>query len=436
MTRNKKPMTAKLIIAGATLALIAVIGGATALTWPATPAEGEFAELPNGYNDAMTANEFGEQVTGAAWAVDISNAMQNDDREAFLAHSSGAAREKMAKWWDNTKAIGWDLGYAVHAPTDDGPSQLLLGVELAFSSHPVRGSGSPDAGLILTQNFPYTLTTDGEGDDLVITDWEPLLPMPWDDGDIYVAKRDHVVLYGLESEKALVDANIETAEEAAVLALDTLERIGGQAPIDGFVSAITDSDDNFDGWLGRDELDWTMDVAGFAASTQRPSFVIDNVVPPGVATGFESSGSLVVMGPLSADSRLGVFVHEFAHVMHESAVPYSMSAGVLSPAPVEGFARYFEVAAGVTDGYFNNPSVSQLISGEGESAMTEEALRNKDAHLAYDVAGSFYQYVEDSGGSAWQLALDRDNGLTMGQRAKEQNQEFSEAGWQAWAAAQ
>lgn len=432
--KNKKALVAKIVIAGATALALAAIGGATALAWPDTP-EGHFAEIPFDYgNSTQTAADYDSQSYAAQWEADISEAMQNDDKEAFLSYASGAAKEKMSHWWDSTKAIGWDLGFASGADAGDGTAQLSLGVQLAFSSHPIRGSGSPDAGLALTQNFPYALTVEGEGDDLTITDWTPEFPMPWDYGDIYVAKRDHVVLYGLAGEQALVDANVDLAEESAQLALATLEQIGGSAPVDGFVAAITDDAEGFNTWLGRSELDWTMDVAGFARSTQRPAYASETI-PPGVATGSASSGSLVAMGPGSADQRKDTFVHEFAHVIHESAVPYDYF-GYQDPAPSEGFARYFENAAGVGRGYFVYPQVKQSIADLGEGAMTEQALRNEEAWIAYDAAGSFYQYVADSGGSAWQLALNRDNGFTMSLRAKEQNPEFSTEGWQAWVAAQ
>lgn len=431
-SRNTKARVAKIIIAGATALALAGIGGATALLLPNTP-EGEFAELPTEYMyDSLPAADTGLGSLAWAWEAGISEAMQAGDKEAFLAYSSGAAKEKMSRWWDSTKAIGWDVGFATAGIGENDQHVLTLGVQLAFSSHPIRGSGSPDSGLMLTQNFPYSLTVEGDDDDLTITDWEPLFPMPWDFGDIYVAKRDHVVLYGLANEAALVDANIDLAEQSAELTLSTLANIGGTSPVDGFVAVITDDEQGFNTWLGKDELDWTMDVAGFARSTQRPDYPSDTI-PAGVATGSTSSGSLVAMGPSSADQRQSTFVHEFAHVLHEAAVPYDYW-GYQEPAPAEGFARYFENAAGVGRDYFEFQEVGQAIAANGEYAMSEEALRNQDAWIAYAAAGSFYQYVADSGGSAWQLALDRDNGFSMSQRARLQSTDFSEAGWQAWAA--
>lgn len=435
--RNRRARTAQLIIAGATAVLLVLFGGIAAMNWPAE-ADGAAADLPAGFGGEWLASSDHEfSNSRPAWEQTLNDALESGDREQFLSVASGQGAEALARWWDGTEQVGRSVAFAQWYDTmesvsaDKPPSYLMLGGQLSFAAQPARGSGSEDAGLRLTQNFPYEVTLDGEGDDAKIVGLTPKhRPMPWDDGEIYVAKRDHVVVYGLADEKALIDANADLTEEAAVLTFETLKKMGGEAPVDGFVVAYTDREDRFLRWFG-DDLE--MDVAGYAAPTLRP--IDSSDLPPTVASGDETSGSLVAVGPRSASSRMRVLVHEFAHVIQENAVPQNLMLPS-NDAPIEGFARYFEIAAGVSDGYFDDPEVQARIAAEGERAMSDERLDAADARIAYNVAGSFYQFVADSGGSPWQLALDRDNGLTMGLRAKLQNDAFGEAEWQAWAASQ
>lgn len=436
--RNRRARTAQLIISGVTAILLVAIGGIVLVGWP-SDADGASADIPSGSSDAWVPTaDLEVDESRPAWLEALSAGLEDGDRAKFLSMSSGQGAEALARWWDGTERIGRTLSFADSYDTMDSyeaekpPSYLMLGGQLRFASHPDRGSGTEDAGLQLTQNFAYELVLDGAGEDAKISGLTPKnSPMPWDDGEIYAVERDHVTVYGMADERALVDANADVAEEAAVLAFDTLERIGGEAPIDGFVVAFTDREDRFDRWFGEDI---EMNAAGFAGSTLRPNEYTDSL-PPSVATGTRSSGSLVALGPASTSNREQVLVHEFAHVIQESAVPYELMLPQ-SAAPTEGFARYFENAAGVGDPYFADPAVRASILSRGESAMSDELLVSADANAAYAVAGSFYQFVEDSGGSAWQLALDRDGGFSMDLRAKLQDDAFGEAEWQAWAAAQ
>src|SRR5699024_846435 len=136
----------------------------------------------------------------------------------------------------------------------------------------------------LTQGFPYDVETQGKGMDLQIISLTPIYEMPWDQGELHVAKREHVVLYGLQDEAALIDATADEAERGAAIALEAIERLSGETYAEGFVSAITDDEDRFLEWR------WTegIEAAGFAHPTNRP-FESD-YLPIDVATGEESSG--------------------------------------------------------------------------------------------------------------------------------------------------
>ena len=65
-------------------------------------------------------------------------------------------------------------------------------------------------------------------------------------------------------------------------------------------------------------------------------------------------------------------------------------------------------------------------------AFTDEALRSKDANLAYDAAGSFYAYADAYDGSAWTMAVDS----VLGGGFFVDSTDFTEADWQAWVASQ
>jgi hypothetical protein len=137
------------------------------------------------------------------------------------------------------------------------------------------------------------------------------------------------------------------------------------------------------------------------------------------------------LGPKSAQNREATFVHEFAHVLQETAVPQS-GMGASDFAGAEGFARYIEILAGVTDAPLRDPRVKEQINSLGTASFSNDQLRNEDAWVAYGAAGSYYQFVADTGGSAWQLALDRQEGTGLGQRAVMQGTQFSAENWLAW----
>lgn len=424
------PRRAQLLIAGITVAALAVVGVSTVMTWPETPVA-EAANIPSENFDPWSTNrEFNETSFAWEWEKDMNEGLATGDKELFLANSSGQGREALERWWDGTRAIGWTYAYAYKG----GDNTLNLGMQLGFVSHPLMHSGSLDAGLDLTQMFSYTMAFEGEYDDAVIVGLEAENPMPWDEGEVYVAKRDHAVVYGAADERALIDEYADLTEESATLSLETLAAIGGSAPTEGFNVIFTDDAGRFDRWSGLTQSDMEMHVAGVAASTSRPSS-LNEFMPPTTAVGPYSSGSWIVMGPLSANGRQAVLVHEMGHVLQEAALPYN-GYSYFSPAPVEGFATYFAYAAGVTAPPIERANARGRVLAEGGSAMSDEAVRDADSNSGYGAAGSFFQYVAENGGSAWQLAMDRDNALSVVFAARQQSTEFSEQGWVDWVARQ
>ncbi len=429
-------LIARLAMGGAAVLILAMIAGVSFFFVPKGVPAGAASDLPsNGLEVWSRAGERGG--LGAAW-MELNDAMAAGDREAFLAFADGdEAKESLARWWDGTKAIGWDLGYALPSAryeesTGSTIDQITLGAQLAFSAHADRGSGLSSAGLKLTQSFNYDVSYSvNDGDTLKISAVTPTADsrMPWDDGEVYAAKRDHVVLFGLASEKALIDGTVEEAEAAAKLALDKTKQMGGDPPLDGFVAAITDSEDAFSRWYGPDQV--VFDVAGIATQTLKPASTAMEIDPE-IAVGEGNSGMIVTMSPKSADDRTAVFVHEFAHVIHETAAPDEQAFVIGHSQKVEGFARFFENYAGVGNGYFGDPRTAQNILNLGEGALSDDIFNSEDAHLFYSAAGSYYQFVADTGGDPWKVALGWNSDQSLLQLGTARGAQFDLAHWQEW----
>lgn len=427
---------ARLTIAIATAMVVAASAGWAATRWPEMPASGpaaDFAE-PDAQSPWLPDYVPDSARLPHAW-VSMNEALREKDRERFLSHATDGARDQLALWWDNTTRIGWTTAYIVPALGSSGGEGAFLGAELAFSARPVRGSGDADAGYRLTQGYGYDITTTGSGEDLRISSFEPWTSMPWDEGPIHVVKRDHVVLYGMQDEKALVDATADTAEKAAVKAIDAIADLGGAVPMKGFVSGITASADRMNRWYGGEGKADELEVAAYAQATERPAARSD-LFEPDIAIGGSSSGVQVVMGPLSADTRLATFTHEFAHGLHYAAAPLT-SSDEPPIAVYEGFATYIELRTGLTErdwlGYWE---VQDLVAEQGAAALDDETFSEEDAWLSYVAAGSYYLFLAENGGDPWQLAL-------AGARALDENlvqivddPRFSEQAWKDWMARQ
>ena len=421
------------LLAGVTALIVVASGGWIASQLPDAPASGPAADFasPDPQSPWLPAYVPDSARLPHAWEA-MNEALRAKDREGFLEHATGSARDQLALWWDNTTKIGWQTAYVVPQLGSDGGEGAFLGAELAFSSQPLRGSGDRDSGYRLTQGYGYNITTTGSGDDLRITEFTPWMPMPWDEGAIHVAKRDHVVLFGLDDEKELVEANADTAERGAQLAIEAITDLGGAVPMNGFISGITADAQRFSRWQYGDRTpEGNMQIAAYAQATERPSMRSD-LFEPDIAVGDATSGVQVMMGPLSSDQRLATFTHEFAHGLHYAASPMT-SYDAPPTAVYEGFATYIELRTGITSrdwlGYWQ---VQDLVAKRGAAALSDESLRDTDAWLSYVAAGSYYLFLAENGGDPWQLALDGARSWDTTLIDIVQDPRFSVEKWQAW----
>lgn len=427
---------APVLIAAATAVVIAASAAWAAPRWPQVVASGPAADFtdPDPQSPWLPDHVPDSVRLPHAW-VSMNEALREKDRERFLSYATGDARDDLALWWDNTTKIGWQTAYIVPTLGSAGGEGAFVGAELAFSARPLRGSGDADAGYRLTQGYGYDITTTGSGEKLRISSFEPWTSMPWDEGPIHAVKRDHVVLYGMEDEKALVDATADTAEKAAVKAIDAIADLGGTVPMKGFVAGITDSHDRMNRWYAGDEETVDLDVAAYAQATQRPASRSD-LFESDIAVGGSTSGVQVVMGPLSADNRLATFTHEFAHGLHYSAAPLT-SFDEPPIAVYEGFATYIELRTGLTErdwlGYWE---VQDLVAEHGAAALDDETFSEDDAWLSYVAAGSYYLFLAENGGDPWRLALDGARALDENLIQIVDDPRFSEQAWKDWLAQQ
>lgn len=431
----RRPRRTRTVIVAVTAVIVLSSAGWAVSQWPAAVATGPSADFASPAADAPWLPEYvpDSAVYPHAW-VSMNEALRAGDRERFLGYADGEAREQLALWWDNTRLIGWETAYLLPTIGSDGGEGAFLGAELAFSSRPLRGSGNADAGYRLTQGFGYDISTAGSGEDLRITRFEPWLSMPWDEGPIHVVRREHVVLYGIADEAALVERTADIAERGAVQALETITDLGGDVPMTGFVAGVTDDAERLQRWqFGEEGQDVEMDIAGYAQPTLRPPARSD-LFESDLAVGDDTSGVLVVLGPLSSDQRLATFTHEFAHGLHYAAAPLS-SYDAPPTSVYEGFATYVEMRSGLLPiEVLRDPQVQQVIAEQGADAFTDEALRGEDAWLSYVAAGSYFLFLAENGGDPWRLALDGADAWEKSLIDLVDDPAFGEQQWQRWAA--
>lgn len=452
--RRSAARTTQIIIAAVGVFALLLTGVYAAVSWPRPPQAGPVADLPA---RGMPWLPFDNQSPDDMLWQGVNDALIAKDREAFLSYASGEAVDQLAQWWDNTTAIGWDT--AAMSPRwrdseDDTKAQVVLGAQFGFAARPLRGSGDQDADLQLIQGLPYSVTLtplpertrsfDAYNDDGSLKEQEPVdarkitslvpaySPNPWDEGALHVVRRDHVVLFAMADEAALADATADEAEASAVIALDTIRSLGGEVPQEGFVAAITDNAERLGRWQFGNGERWDLDIAGYARPTIRP-IQIEPWLDARVATGPDTSGTIITMGPLSATQRTQTFVHEFAHALHFTAAPGSVDEP--PRAVMEGFARYVEWSAGLSEPRYTSDEVRQAVATRGAGSFDDESLTSEEGGIAYEAAGSYYAFAAEKGHSPWELALDARSGFAGLVGYSELHDDVSIPAWQQWLAA-
>jgi hypothetical protein len=221
--------------------------------------------------------------------------------------------------------------------------------------------------------------------------------MPWDRGEqIAVARGEHVALFADADEAALAEARIPEAEAAAEEVLARPEWTGSTARLDGFVSYVTENDDEFHAAYGPDMADG---VAGFCQFDYRPSRWTAEQVP-GLASGPYPGGVLAVVGPEGLLDEDGyVFAHEFAHYVQNTYAPAQFPADGTKGdgrAFSEGYAE--AVAADYADAseeLFTTGDVRRtVLDGDVAEAVSAAAFDDSArVDIAYLTAGSYFYFL-------------------------------------------
>lgn len=429
--KNRRARTAQFGIAGIAALCLVIAASVASFADPAPHPQGESANpIPTEeFNDyPWSGAEYDGLSYAQAW-IDMNHALQTQDRDLFLSHAEGAALEQLGLWWDNMAAIGFTTGY-IDPDGYETVTQVSIGVDLGFPANPLRGSGQVDAGLIVPLGQHYTVTTEVTGEDVTITSFvQAGPPMPWDDGRLYVQKREHVIVYGLEDERALVDETVEIAEKAAATLLALATSVGSEVPQQGFISAVTARDERLQRWY--DTTAGLTEIGGFARRARQPN-LSTAMMDPRIAAGGRTGGSTVVIGPGAGPEYGSTFIHEFAHSLHFNASQSSFMRN--AAAPYEGFARFVEWTTGYHD-FVASAELKQLVRDRGMEALSDEVVYNSEtAHLGYAAAGSYYLFVAESGGDAWGFAVAalEPRNFTLDLAAESLDPRFSAANWIAW----
>lgn len=383
---------------------------------------------------------------------DMSIAMLENDREAFLNWGEGAAREQLARIWDETKKIGWTVGLVdsvyseeelssdkEYDPQRPKPSGMLFAFDLGFTQQ--RFADGPDGPLadcvageygcgILTQSFEYDVTVDGgDGNNQThrIIELAPRTPMPWDDPDgVHVVRGDHAVVFGYADEARQIDAIANDTELAAAGVLATEVARSGYSDIPGFPAFYTEHDERYqeavygvDGHANAPNRDW--EEAGVSVISP-PLDVANGAVELATERGMllemgmfgGQSGALPVFNgqKIGAEqiSMIRVAAHEFAHALEMTTFSHmifgeSGSDQVSFSFGTEGYARYVEdLVASPHDGVMRTmaPQVQDAVLASSNQDLRAlvgaEAFRNSaTSEMAYNASGNYFAFLAASG---------------------------------------
>lgn len=339
--------------------------------------------------------------TGAdAWEDDVttrlSTAMQQNDRTAFVAAGDGRVAQHLAAIWDETKKLGWTLGVA-ESTDATGSVQLAFNMQLG-GFHAVAADDGTGFGGELLATFVYDATITGTGPHSKLTTLDAVADMPWDRGEqIAVARGEHVALFADADEAALAEDRIPEAEAAAEDVLARPEWAGSTARLDGFVTYVTEDDQDFHAAYGPDMADG---VAGFCLFDYRPTRWTAEQVP-GLASGPYPGGGLAVLGPDGLLDEDGyVFAHEFAHYLQNAYAPAPLTADGAKGddrAFSEGYAE--AVAADYADAsaeLFTTREVRRtVLDGDVADAVSAAAFDDSArVDTAYLTAGSYFYFLD------------------------------------------
>ncbi|MCU1356629.1 MAG: hypothetical protein JWM89_2047 [Acidimicrobiales bacterium] len=350
---------------------------------------------------ALTANDL---------AVPLAAALKAHDRAAFLAFAAGSAQPAMANWWDNLDAIGFDTG-AASGPTGDGSVTRLDAhgrgtVTLEIGVHspldPTRRDGDPihtTRPSVPSTRYDLDVQLATVGRHPTITSWRPHdVVAPWDGPKLYVRKDRNVVVAGLESDAARVDAAVADAQAAAAWTIDffhdRFEPLVRQA---GFVVFVTTDPTTSAGWFPK-----PADLKGWFGDRTAAAFPLAGQAGKREGPGEAPIGGarVVVPGTQIGDGLRATLVHEFTHVLYAPDGRWHSPGGSTMPAWVpEGAARLVEATyvAHNPDAYYDTTAIRAQIQQCAQEDLLHDVPPSdaevygggdRQSECAYDVSAA------------------------------------------------
>lgn len=359
---------------------------------------------------AVTAQEDAERRAYVEPTVRMTEAMMGGDREAFVAFGANAAvAEHLGRFWDDTKAIGWEVGAvdnnafgADYLVSDSIEFSLPLGTD----AQRVDRDGVAKK---LTTGLGYYVTWSDDGQ---ISTLEPLIPMPWDTAEgSHIERRDNVSVYGFADEAALIASSADEIQARANhvftnASLASAAQLGSVSKSAVFLTAdpdryVTMTDrPSPEGGLGEQEVvspDFRRNSQGMAITFPQSFGMVENEAF--LETSIVGGGSLVVVNASNPVTEVAqVAAHELAHVQFRTAfeTPLITYDNTSNNLVVEGYAEYVEHAAsGALDRLVGDEVKNYVISTPAETVLTDPMFRTTEtANAAYRAAASYLYFVD------------------------------------------
>lgn len=348
-------------------------------------------------------------ATSVDMTIALSEAMMSDDREAFVAFGANAeTQEKLARFWDDTKKIGWNVGGAAKTAIAveglDHKNSITFIMQLGTDARQRSGDGA----LAVTTNIDYKVTFSDNNQKL--SSLEPVILMPWDTAEgSYVEKRDHITLYGFADESELIASSIDRSEATAatVIATSRLSTEGDFGRASSAAIFLTANQDRYTSVIHRDwggELgsgpDESPDFQNSSAgiTIQFPNLVreVDNEAFNAAA--LLGRGSFIAINASSPGVEVEKTVaHELTHLLFlTNKEPDIISFAGSTNVVVEGYARYMDsIAMGRLDD-LRGPKMRAIVAATPlETLLADEAFRSAEtAADAYLASASFLYFVD------------------------------------------
>lgn len=346
--------------------------------------------------------------------IAMTDAMMENKREDFIAFGSNKeTQDKLARFWDDTKLIGWEVGGVLKGTVDanetlDWENSISFIMQLGTDARQLNPDpeGKP---LALTTNIDYAVTFSDKNQK--ISSLDPVIPMPWDTEEgTYIEKRDNVTLYGFQSDAQLIRDHIDSTSAAATKVV-TNSRFPTEATY-GRVSRvavfITSDQEQYERVIDRKsggelgdpnaggKADWR--THGQGLTIVFPDMVAVPESPAFINAAIGGRGVNIVINATDATTNIAeVVAHEIGHLLFRTNEPPELIALEGSTNVVnEGYARYMDIMATGDLSQLRGQYILDMIDGKNIDALMSDAAfrKSETAPYSYMLAASYLYFVD------------------------------------------